>query len=380
VAAQGFRSGQRRGSFPKKAGAKRAGSVSGDFIVTAALIGISRAFFGPSKQEVAGGAAVQETAATDAGRGRAADEPKEIPAKGWKDIVWRVYDDVQSDRVLLVAAGVTFYALLALFPATAAMVSLYGLFADATTIGQHLGLISGFLPEGAVHIISEQVQRIAEKGQGTLGFAFLGTLVLSLWGANAGTKAIFDALNIIYKEREKRGFLKLTLSSLAFTLGGILLMVVALAGVVAVPLGLRLLEIPAQSTAGLLTLLRWPLLYVVILFALASLYRYGPSRTKPQWRWVTWGSAISGGTWLLGSLLLSWYVANFGSYNATYGSLGAIIGFMVWMWLSTTIVLVGAEINAEMEHQTAKDTTEGRRKPLGERGATVADHIGESRG
>ena len=380
MAAQGFRSGQRRGSFPKKAGAKRAGSVSGDFIVTAALIGISRAFFGPSKQEVAGGAAVQETAATDAGRGRAADEPKEIPAKGWKDIVWRVYDDVQSDRVLLVAAGVTFYALLALFPATAAMVSLYGLFADATTIGQHLGLISGFLPEGAVHIISEQVQRIAEKGQGTLGFAFLGTLVLSLWGANAGTKAIFDALNIIYKEREKRGFLKLTLSSLAFTLGGILLMVVALAGVVAVPLGLRLLEIPAQSTAGLLTLLRWPLLYVVILFALASLYRYGPSRTKPQWRWVTWGSAISGGTWLLGSLLLSWYVANFGSYNATYGSLGAIIGFMVWMWLSTTIVLVGAEINAEMEHQTAKDTTEGRRKPLGERGATVADHIGESRG
>ena len=380
MAAQGFRSGQRRGSFPKKAGAKRAGSVSGDFIVTAVLIGISRAFFGPSKQEVAGGAAVQETAATDAGRGRAADEPKEIPAKGWKDIVWRVYDDVQSDRVLLVAAGVTFYALLALFPATAAMVSLYGLFADATTIGQHLGLISGFLPEGAVHIISEQVQRIAEKGQGTLGFAFLGTLVLSLWGANAGTKAIFDALNIIYKEREKRGFLKLTLSSLAFTLGGILLMVVALAGVVAVPLGLRLLEIPAQSTAGLLTLLRWPLLYVVILFALASLYRYGPSRTKPQWRWVTWGSAISGGTWLLGSLLLSWYVANFGSYNATYGSLGAIIGFMVWMWLSTTIVLVGAEINAEMEHQTAKDTTEGRRKPLGERGATVADHIGESRG
>jgi membrane protein len=381
VAAPGFRSGrQRRGSFPKKAGAKRAGSVSGDFIVTAALIGISRAFFGPSKQEVAGGAAVQETAATDAGRGRAADEPKEIPAKGWKDIVWRVYDDVQSDRVLLVAAGVTFYALLALFPATAAMVSLYGLFADATTIGQHLGLISGFLPEGAVHIISEQVQRIAEKGQGTLGFAFLGTLVLSLWGANAGTKAIFDALNIIYKEREKRGFLKLTLSSLAFTLGGILLMVVALAGVVAVPLGLRLLEIPAQSTAGLLTLLRWPLLYVVILFALASLYRYGPSRTKPQWRWVTWGSAIAGGTWLLGSLLLSWYVANFGSYNATYGSLGAIIGFMVWMWLSTTIVLVGAEINAEMEHQTAKDTTEGRRKPLGERGATVADHIGESRG
>jgi membrane protein len=204
-------------------------------------------------------------------------------------------------------------------------------------------------------------------------------LALSLWGANAGTKATFDALNIIYKEREKRSFIRLTLWSLTFTLAAIALVVVAMTGIVAVPVALKLFGIPIQSAAGLLTLLRWPLLYLVVLFALACLYRFGPSRTRPQWRWVTWGSAIAGGIWIVGSLLLSWYVANFGTYNATYGSLGAVIGFMVWMWLSTTIVLTGAEINAEMEHQTAKDTTEGGRKPMGTRGARMADEIGEAR-
>jgi len=152
-----------------------------------------------------------------------------------------------------------------------------------------------------------------------------------------------------------------------------------MAGIVAVPVALRLLGIPTQSAAGLLTLLRWPLLYLAVLLALACLYRFGPSRARPQWRWVTWGSAIAGGIWIAGSLLLSWYVANFGTYNATYGSLGAVIGFMVWMWLSTIVVLIGGEINAEMEHQTAEDTTEGGRKPMGARGATMADEIGEAR-
>jgi membrane protein len=200
-----------------------------------------------------------------------------------------------------------------------------------------------------------------------------------LWGANAGTKSIFDALNIIYKEREKRSFVGLTLRSLSVTVGAFVLVLVALAGIVAVPVALKLLGIPDGSGTALLTMLRWPLLYVVILLALACLYRYGPSRTHPQWRWVTWGSAIAGGMWIMGSLLLSWYVDNFGTYNATYGALGAVIGFMVWMWLSTTIVLVGGEINAEMEHQTAKDTTEGHRKPMGARGARMADEIGEAR-
>ena len=371
---------ERREPFPKKEPARAPGRMSGDLIVMAALIGISRAFFGPKKQGTVRQSlsGLQETI-TQPGRGRQAAKPSEIPAKGWKDIAWRVYDGIQNDRVLLVSAGVTFYALLALFPATAAIVSLYGLFADAATINEHLRLVSGFLPDGALEVIGDQVKRIAAKGQGTLGLTFLGTLALSLWGANAGTKATFDALNIIYKEREKRSFIRLTLWSLTFTLAAIALVVVAMTGIVAVPVALKLFGIPIQSAAGLLTLLRWPLLYLVVLFALACLYRFGPSRTRPQWRWVTWGSAIAGGVWIVGSLLLSWYVANFGTYNATYGSLGAVIGFMVWMWLSTTVVLTGAEINAEMEHQTAKDTTEGGRKPMGTRGARMADEIGEAR-
>jgi len=289
-----------------------------------------------------------------------------------------MYQGIQNDRVLLVSAGVTFYALLALFPATAAIVSLYTLFADPSTINEHLVLVSGFLPEGALEIIGDQVRRIASKSQGTLGIAFLTTLLFSLWGANAGTKAIFDALNIIYKEREKRGFIRLTLQSLAFTVAATAFVLVAIGGIVAVPLALNLLGIPSSSWASFLTMLRWPLLYGVILFALACLYRYGPSRTEPQWRWVTWGSAIAGGIWIIGSLLLSWYVANFGTYNATYGSLGAVIGFMVWMWLSAIVVLMGGEINAEMEHQTAKDTTEGHPKPRGARGARVADEVGRA--
>jgi membrane protein len=353
--------------------------MAGHLIVMAALIGISRVLFGSKKQGLVGQTlATLREGSQGQDRGRDAETPVEIPAKGWKDIAWRVYEGVQNDRVLLVAAGVTFYALLALFPATAALVSLYGLFADPSTINEHLRLVSGFLPDGALEVIGDQVKRIASQ-KGTLGITFIGTLALALWGANAGTKAIFDALNIIYKEREKRSFVALTLQSLLFTVGAIALMLVALAGIVVVPVMLKLLGIAQESGAALLSLLRWPLLYLLILFALACLYRYGPSRTEPQWRWVTWGSAIAGAFWIAGSLLLSWYVANFGTYNATYGSLGAVIGFMVWMWLSTIVVLVGAEINAEMEHQTAKDTTEGRPKPMGARGAKMADELGQAR-
>jgi membrane protein len=377
-----FNGHSQRASLPHKTPSKLKGSMPGALMVMAALIGVSRALVGrqkqgPVKRALAG---LSEAVSTrEPERGREAEKPAEIPAQGWKDIGWRIYENVQDDRVLLVSAGVTYYGLLALFPTTAAIVSLYGLFADASTINEHLRLVSGFLPEGALQVIGDQVKRIATKGQATLGFTFLGTLALSLWGANAGTKAIFDALNIIYKEREKRGFVKLTLYSLAFTMGATALALVSMAGIIVVPIVLTMLGIPGHSGAGLLTLLRWPVLYLVLLFGLACLYRYGPSRRRPQWRWVTWGSAIAGAIWIIGSLLLSWYVSNFGSYNATYGSLGAVIGFMVWLWLSTIVVLIGGEINAELEHQTAKDTTEGRKKPMGTRGARMADEIGDAR-
>lgn len=285
------------------------------------------------------------------GPGGNAETPAKIPAKGWLDIARRVIESFQNDRVLLIAAGVTFYALLALFPTVAAIVSIYGLLADPTSISDQLQSAAGILPEGAVQVVGEQAKRVASQGHGALGLAFIGSLAVSLWGANAGTKAIFDALNVIYKQEEKRGFIVLNLRSLAFTLGAIAVVILAVAGIVVVPVALKLLGIPDGSAASLLTLLRWPVLYAVILFALACLYRYGPSRTPPRWRWVTWGSAMAGAAWVLGSLLLSWYVANFGTYNATYGSLGAVIGFMIWMWLSTIVILAGAEINAEIENQ-----------------------------
>jgi membrane protein len=235
------------------------------------------------------------------------------------------------------------------------------LFADPSTIGEQLRLGSGFLPEGALEVVGDQVKRIASQ-KGTLGITFVGTLALALWGANAGTKAIFDALNIIYKEREKRSFVRLTLQSLLFTLGAIALLLVALAGIVVVPVvqasGSRIIRVGASFLGG-----RCSIYHPSPLRA----YRYGLCG-RAAWRWVTWGSAIAGAIWLAGSLLLSWYVANFGTYNATYGSLGAVIGFMVWMWISTIVVLVGAEINAETEHQTAKDTTKGRSKLMGARG------------
>ena len=227
-------------------------------------------------------------------------------------------------------------------------------------------------------IISEQVKRIASKGGGTLGFTFFVGLAISLWSANAGMKAVFDALNVAYGEEEKRGFVKLNLQSLTFTFAMIAFLLLAIGGIVVIPVILKFLWL--GKVEWLISFLRWPVLYVGVLFALACLYRYGPSRDKPQWRWVTWGSAMAGAVWLIGSMLFSWYVANFGNYNETYGSLGAVIGFMTWIWLSSVVVLLGAEINAETEHQTAHDTTEGPQQPLGVRGARMADTVGEAQG
>ncbi|MFE1603160.1 YihY/virulence factor BrkB family protein [Methylobacterium sp. ID0610] len=316
---------------------------------------------------------------TEVDRGRKAESPTEIPAKGWKDVLYRVYLEFQKDRVLSVAAGVTFYTLLAIFPAVAALVSLYGLVSDPATINDHLSLLQGMLPSGALDIIGEQVKRITAKGGTTLGLTFFTSLILSLWSANAGVKAIFDALNIVYEEEEKRSFIQLNLQSLTFTFGGLLFVVVALTGIVVLPVILNFIGmfgITISPKAWYIALVRWPILLAILLFALAMLYRYGPSRDKPQWRWVTPGSLIAGVVWLVASIAFSWYVAHFGSYNETYGSLGAVIGFMTWIWISATIVLLGGEINAEMEHQTVRDTTEGPEAPLGTRRARMADTVG----
>ena len=312
------------------------------------------------------------------GRGRRAAVPTEIPALGWKDILWRAYQQIAEDRLLAVAAGVAFYALLAVFPALTALVSLYGLFAKATTIGDHLSFIAGVLPSGGYDIIATEITRIAEKSDGKLSLTFLFGLGIALWSANAGMKALIDALNIIYEENEKRSFVRLNLLSLGLTFGTIVFLLLAVGAVVVFPLAMNWLGY-ASLTERVVALLRWPALLVVVILGLGVLYRVGPSRRDAKWRWLTPGSVFAAFAWLAGSALFSWYLANFADYSATYGALGAAIGLLMWLWLTAIAVLVGAELNAEMEHQTARDPTTGAPKPLGARGAAMADTVGEAK-
>ncbi len=310
-------------------------------------------------------------------RGRDATTPLDIPRTGWKDILWRTYNQINEDRLLAIAAGVVFYGLLAVFPAITALVSCYGLFADTSTISDNLQTLAMVLPAGSFQIVQDQIARVLAKGPASLGFTFLFGIALALWSANAGVKAIIDALNVVYDEREKRSFIKLNALSLAFTCGAIAALLLMVSAVVAFPLAMDRLGL-AQDSKLLVSLARWPLVLMVVMFALGLLYRFGPSRPGARWEWLSIGTIAAAALWLAGSLLLSWYLSNFGNYDATYGSLGAAIGLMTWMWMSAIIVLCGAELNAEIEHQTATDTTVGPGRPMGTRGATMADTLGRT--
>ena len=288
------------------------------------------------------------------GRERHAATPSDMPARGW-DILLRVWENIGEDRVILVAAGVTFYCLLAIFPAIAALVAIYGFFSDPSSISSVVDKISGVMPGGALDIIRTQMNQVASQGPSKLGVAFVIGFLVSLWSANAGIKSIFDALNLVYDEPEKRGLIRLNLVSLAFTVAAILFILVAIAFIAALP---AVASSQLQGTAALIAqIIRWPILFVVVAVGIALVYRYGPSRAEPQWRWITWGSAFAAVAWIAVSIAFSWYAANFGSYNKTYGSLAAIVVFMTWLWLSIAVILIGAEIDAEMEQQTAQDTT-----------------------
>ena len=311
----------------------------------------------------------------EAGRGREAEWPSQIPAKGWKDIAWRVWGETSEDRVMLVAAGATFYLLLALFPALAAFVSVYGFVADPTTIADHVSYLGGLLPRGGIELIESQLESLARQDPNALSISFVVGLLVAFWSANNGMKTIFEALNIAYEEREKRSFIKLNLTAFIFTLGAMLVGILMIVAVGVVPALLAFLNLGGFSEI-IIAVTRWPLILIVIGFAIALIYRFGPSRARAKWRWVSWGSGLATVVWVLASWGFSYYLQNFADYNATYGSLGAVIGFMLWTWISSIILLVGAELNAEMEHQTAQDSTTGAPRPKGERGAVVADTIG----
>jgi membrane protein len=316
-------------------------------------------------------------ASAEGDRGREAEAPARIPARGWKDIAWRTVKEVGADDLATVARSIAFSGMLALFPALAAFVSVYGLFADVGTAREHLAGLTGLVPAEAMTLIGEQIVRLAQASEANLGLAFILGLLVSVWSANAGMKALFKGLNIAYDETERRGFIRLNLVSLAFTVGTVLLLAVAMAALVALPIALDLLRV--EGAAAGLSHLRWPALLAVVSLFLSLLYRYGPSRAAPKWRWVTPGGIVAAVLWMGGSALFSWYLTNFADYDATYGSLGAVFGFMTWLWLSSTIVLIGAELNAEIEHQTTADSTTGPEQPIGRRDARMADTVGEAK-
>jgi membrane protein len=281
------------------------------------------------------------------------------PRPGWKNVLWRTYERSGEDRLLATAGGVVFFGLLAVFPAVTALVSSYGLFADPSTIGANLQSLALMLPDGSFQIVQDQVARVLDKGATALGATFLFGLVLAIWSANAGIKAVIDALNVVHEEREKRGFLRLNLLSLAFTTGGIAALLIMVGAVVAFPLALDHIGLN-RDIRYIVGLARWPLLFLVLLAGLAILYRFGPSRPATRGQWLGVGTLTAGLLWIAGSSLLSWYLSNFANYDATYGSLGAAIGMMMWMWMSAIIVLYGAELNSEIERRSTMDMIGGR--------------------
>ena len=276
---------------------------------------------------------VDKERAREPGRGRDADAPAEIPARGWRDVLWRLWGEFNEDRILLVAAGATFFLLLALFPALAAFVSLYGFVADPRTIAEHIAFLGGVLPSGGLDLIKGQLQALANQETEALSFGFLIGLAIALWSANSGIKSLFDGMNVAYDEGEKRSFLWLNALSLVFTLGAIVIGIGLIVSVGIVPAALALLRLD-QWTEILISVLRWPMLIVMVGTGITVLYRYGPSREKAKWRWLTWGAALATIVWLVASWAFSFYLQNFADYNATYGSLGAVIGFMMWTWIS----------------------------------------------
>ncbi len=314
---------------------------------------------------------------SEPGHGRDAETPEAIPPRGLKDVLWRVVHQLSEDRVTLIAAGVTFYLLLGLFPAISALVALYGLVADTSTMTEHLRELSGMLPAGGFDLIAERISSLSASHNTTLGLTFFASLSIALWSTHSATLAIFDAMNVAYDETEKRGLVRLNLVGLAFTICAMVSAALIIGLVAIIPLVLTYIWLD-RFEEQMALVVRWPILFLIVAIATTAVYRFGPSRQPAKLRWLTWGSVLVTVSWFVMSLGFSFYLKHFANYDATYGTLGALIGFLVWIWLSILILIVGGELNAELEHQTAKDTTTGSPRPMGRRGAYVADTLGES--
>ena len=315
----------------------------------------------------------------DAERGRLAGRPSAIPVRGWRDVALRVKREIKRDDVPLLAAGVAFFALLALVPALVALVSLYGLVADPADIQRNVDDVLAAAPAEVRDLVESQLSSIVDSSPQGLRLGALAGLVVALWSASSGMKHLIAAVNRAYGEDETRGFIRLRGLSLILTVGAVVALLVALCALIVAPNSLS-----DEGSTGVLrtTLLvvRWPLLAVAAMCGLAVIYRYAPNRAEPRWNWVSIGAVFATVVWLAASVGFSIYSANFGRYNETYGALGAVVVMMLWLYISAYATVAGAELNAELERQTARDTTTGRPEAMGRRDAHAADTLGDSPG
>ncbi len=317
--------------------------------------------------------------ADDAGanaRGREASKPTKIPRSGWRDVLIRVKNQISEDTLSLVAAGVSFYAFLSIFPAITALLSIYGMLADPSQVAQQIGSLSGTVPPSALQIIQKQMSSIAQGSGSALSISLIVSILIAIYSASKGMSALITSLNIAYDEDEKRGFIKLKFVTLLFTFGAVCFVLIML-GVIGLPSYLQHTGLPTWLNT-VIRVVRWIIMLVLMAVALAVVFAFAPSRDRPRMQWVSPGAILATVVWLIASIGFSFYITNFGSYNKTYGSAAAIVILMMWFWISVYVILIGAELNAELEAQTRRDSTHGESAPLGEREASAADEVKES--
>jgi membrane protein len=315
---------------------------------------------------------------TGGARGRSARRPSDVPWTGWKDVLWRIYREVDDDQVFDQAAAVAFFGLLALFPALLATVSMYGILADPGDVVRQVGALSLGVPPAARSVILDQLNEVSRGSGAGLGFGLVLSLVVALFSASGGVAGLMRGINRVYDETETRGWLRFRSLALLFTLGLALFVTLSVGVITLLPTVLEFFGW-AETARVAINVLRWPTMALTTMVGLALLYRYAPNRTPAKWRWVTPGSLLATLIWTLASFAFSVYAENFGSYNKTYGTLGGAVVLGLWMYLSALAILLGAELNAELEHQTREDSTIGPPRPMGQRGAHMADDLGEAR-
>lgn len=317
----------------------------------------------------------EEIANAEANRGRRATRPGDIAWRGWWDVLWRVKDQLDADNVSIVAGGLALFALLAVFPSLAAAVAIYGIVASPDAIAAQMQSFTGLLPPATVEILQNQLNQLVSQRNQTLSIGVIVGIALAMWSARKGMVALITAVNVAYNEHDRRSFVMRMVMSLTFTICGVLGFVVMVLIGVAVPIVLAFIPLGSAMEWVLLGV-RWALLWAITVFALSLLYRFAPHRTRPRWEWVNAGSIIAATMWLLGSAMFAVYVRNFNSFGEAYGAIGGVVVMLMWFYVSAYVIILGAEINSELERQTVHDTTIGGLKPLGERGAFSADTIG----